>query len=425
MLRVLHLLPKSVDHQTDTAIAQLCGNERDEIGHEAITLGRGGDYAMGAAAIIALRRRGADADVIHAWGQPALFVAAVGCKQQIIYSPTEFPRKRSVRWLRTIMAYRQVQVVCSTETMRRAFVEHGVPMDRCHLIRPGVDFARINERRDPALRSALGFAEEDQVFLAVGESTRGADHPRAAWAAVVLHVLDRRNKLLIWGRGPLAEKTSRFVHRLGQPDLCCVATERLSARITFEQLLPAVDVALVTAAGPFATLPIAVCMAAGLPIVGVVTPTVSELLKDQCNAMMVATASPRAIARRVLDLREDPRLQSAICDRARTEAHESFSQTRFVRNFGRFINRCVRARKLTSHRSKDCWLLVAENTPSSPATSNPQPATSAPSLEQLDAIAYNRHGHVSPRPQCTDRWPTGSCSRLLQHALMVSIPGPW
>ena len=330
MLRVLHLLPKFADYQTETAVAQLCRNERDDIRPEAITLGRGGNYATASAAMIAFRRGGVDADVIHAWGEAALFAAAVGCNQKIIYCPTEFPRRRAARWLRWVMDYRRVQVVCSTQTMRRAFVEHGVPIDQCHLIRPGVDFARINKRRDPALRDALGFAEEDQVFLAIGESTRAADHPRAAWAAVVLHVLDRRNKLLLWGRGPLAEKTSRFVHRLGQPDLCSIAAERLGGSITFEQLLPAVDIALVTAAGPVATLPIAVCMAAALPIVGVVTPTVSELLEDRHNAMMVGSA----LARRVLDLREDPNLQRAICDRARTDAYERFSQARFVQEFG-------------------------------------------------------------------------------------------
>jgi len=66
----------------------------------------------------------------------------------------------------------------------------------------------------------------------------------------------------------------------------------------------------------------------------VVTPTVSELLEDRHNAMMVGSASPRALARRVLDLREDPNLQRAICDRARTDAYERFSQARFVQEFG-------------------------------------------------------------------------------------------
>jgi glycosyltransferase involved in cell wall biosynthesis len=332
MLHVLHLLSASADYQTETAVAQL-GRGGGDINYDLRTVGRGGNFSSAISAIIAIRRQRTSADLIHAWGETALSVAAIGCGQPIIYSPAEFPRRRALQWLRSIMDFRDVQVVCPTDTMRRAFARHGVPIERCHLIRPGVDFSRINKRRDPALRAALGFNEGDQVFLAVGESTRAADHPRAAWAAVVLHVLERQNRLLLWGRGPLAEKTARFVRRLEQPALCSIARERLGHAVTFEHLLPAVDVALVTAAGAVATLPIAICMAAALPIVAVVNPTVSELLEDRHNAMLVGNASPKSIARRVLDLREDPSLQRAICDSARAEAYEYFSHTRFVQQF--------------------------------------------------------------------------------------------
>jgi glycosyltransferase involved in cell wall biosynthesis len=332
MVRILHLLPAPADYQTETAVAQLTGGG-GKIKSEVRTLGRGGDFSSAMAAIIALRRQGAGADLIHAWGETALSVAAIGASQPIVYSPTEFPRRRAVRWLNSIMNFREVQVVCPTGTMRQAFARHGVPIERCHLIRPAVDFSRIKKGRDPALRAALGFNEGDQVFLAVGESSRAADHPRAAWSAVVLHVLERRNRLLLWGRGPLAQKTSRFVHRLEQPGLCSIATEKLGQRITFEQLLPAADVALVTATGPVATLPIAACMAAALPIVAVGNPTVSELLEDRHNAVLVGTPSPKAIARRVLDLREDSGLQLRICDTATTEASKYFSQTRFLQQF--------------------------------------------------------------------------------------------
>jgi glycosyltransferase involved in cell wall biosynthesis len=334
MIRILHLLSASADFQTETGIEQLTCADRSEYTHEIRSVGRGGSHSTAVAGIISLRHHGAAADVIHAWGETALSVGAMGGNQRIIYSPTEFPTRSAVRWLRSIMDYREVQIVCPTETMRRAFVEHGVPMVHCHMIRPGVDFSRINGRRDPALRAALGFGDDDVVLLAAGESTRAADHERAAWAGVVLHVLHPRHRLLLWGRGPMAEKSSRFVDRLEQPNLCCIASDRLGKKVTFEELLPAADVVLVTGSGPVATLPIAICMAASLPIVAVVGSTVNELLQDRHNALLVNTSSPRAIARRVLDVREDANLQRALCDIARTESHQHFSQTRFVQQFG-------------------------------------------------------------------------------------------
>jgi glycosyltransferase involved in cell wall biosynthesis len=333
MARILHLLPMYPDYQTEMAVSQLRGGDGDGLVFEVRTLGRGGNDSTAVAGIVALWRQAAPLDLIHAWGERALAVAAFGGANRIIYSPTEFPRGRAVRWLRSIMDYRQVQVICSTDTMRRAFVQKGVPLDRCHHIRPGVDFGRVNRRRDPATRAKLGFGDADRVLLAVGESTRAADHAQTAWAAVVLHVLDRQNRLLLWGRGPLAQQTGRFVQRLEQPDLCSIATDRLGSGVTFEQLLSAADVALVTASGPVSTLPIAVCMAAAMPIVAVANSTVSELLEDRHNAMLVSSATPRAVARRVLDVACDHDLQWKICDTARAEAYEFFSKTRFVRQF--------------------------------------------------------------------------------------------
>jgi glycosyltransferase involved in cell wall biosynthesis len=129
----------------------------------------------------------------------------------------------------------------------------------------------------------------------------------------------------------MAEKTSRFVDRLEQPDLCGIATDRLGQSIMFDQLLPAVDLVLLTAGRPVATLPIAICMAAALPIVAVASSTVNELLTDRHNALLVSTPSPRAIAQRVLHIQQDSNLRSAIGDTARTRSHEHFSKTRFVK----------------------------------------------------------------------------------------------
>jgi hypothetical protein len=77
-------------------------------------------------------------------------------------------------------------------------------------------------------------------------------------------------------------------------------------------------------------------MAAGLPIVATVTPTVAELLEDRHTALMVGDTSARVIAQRILDLRSDGRLEWSISDMARTEAFEFFAMTRFLEQL-----RCV------------------------------------------------------------------------------------
>jgi glycosyltransferase involved in cell wall biosynthesis len=173
---------------------------------------------------------------------------------------------------------------------------------------------------------------DDRVILAAGESTRETAHHDALFAATLLNVMDRRNRLLTWGRGDHADSVRRFAVKLQQPALVD-ATVALRRDVTYESLLNVADECLVVAAAPVPTLPIASCMAAGVPIVAVVSSTVAELLEDRHTALMVSKLSPRRVAQRILDLRADGGLQWSITDMARTEAFEFFSQTRFLEQF--------------------------------------------------------------------------------------------
>jgi glycosyltransferase involved in cell wall biosynthesis len=255
---------------------------------------------------------------------------ALGRFERVIITPTEFPSRRQIAWLRAIMAYRNVQVICPTTTMQRTLVGRGVPLALCHLVRPGVDFARVKPRRNPELRAALGLAEGHQVLLGVSESTRDANHWQAVWASTILNVLDRNTRLLLWGRGEMTAGTAAFAAKLAQPELLILAEQKLGRRIEFEELFGAADMVLISATGPVATLPIAVAMAAALPIIATVTPTVAELLEDRHTALMTQPAAPRLMAQRILQMRDDARLQWSLADRARTEAYEYFPMTRFL-----------------------------------------------------------------------------------------------
>ena len=324
MTRVIHLLPERHDFQTGRSVSSLVS-------------GAGGAAHVVHGLTRTVMRLRADVpfqpDVVHAWGMRALAAAVVGARSPVVFSPTEFPSARAAGWLRAVMAYRDVHAVCSTATQRRFLVERGVPPGRCHLVRPGVDFSRVRRRRDADLRRRLGFGDPDYVFLAAGESTRAAAHADAVWAASIANFVDARFKLLLWGRGSRAASVVRRAERLGS-NHAIVAGERVLGRaMEFEELLPAADAVLVTARGPVATLPLAVCMAAGLPIVSTVTYTVAELLEDRHTAVMVPRPTARLVARKMLDLRDDTQTQWSIADMARTEAYEYFSLTRSLDQF--------------------------------------------------------------------------------------------
>jgi len=333
MIRLLHVHPSDPDLQTARAIELLTRNLGDDFTIHSKTIGPGGDWRNLPSAIFGLRREVRDHDLVHAWGMPALFALAFSPCRRIVFTPTQFPSRRQIRWLRAVIDHRDLHVVCPTFTMRRTLVERGVPIQRCHLIRPGVDFARLKRRRDLQLRAALGISDDHRVLLAVGESTHEADHRQLAWTGTILNVLDQKTRVLLWGRGKLAASLARFAAQLAQPELIINAEQTLARRVDFEEILPAADLAVISATGPVATLPIAITMAASIPIVATVTPTVAELLEDRHTALMTQPAVPRLLALRIRQLQADPAQQWKLADMARIEAYEYFSLTRFMEQF--------------------------------------------------------------------------------------------
>lgn len=330
MTRVLHVHDRDADFQTARGAAQLIAGLGTGFEARAVTVGAAGDHYNTAVAAFRLRRLAGEYDIAHAWGMRALIAVAFGAFRRVVFSPGEFPTRRHVRWLRAVMDYRDVTVACPTATIRRALVERGVPVERCVLVRPGVDFSRVRPRRDPALRAALGFDDANTVLMTVGESTYAADHRTAVWAATIHNVLDRKTRVLAWGRGDRAASVSRFGTRLGQPELVTLAERRLGRRVEFEEILPAADVLVVSARGPVSTLPVAIGMASGVAIAAAVTPTVAELLEDRHTAVMCPPGDARLLAQRIAQLREDERLRWKLADTARTEAYEFFPLTRFL-----------------------------------------------------------------------------------------------
>ena len=86
-------------------------------------------------------------------------------------------------------------------------------------------------------------------------------------------------------------------------------------------MLAAADGVIVTADSPVPTLPIATAMAMGLPIVSTLTPTISELLEDRRNALLTGENRSRVLAKRFLDLKDDPQLENIVARDLERERH--------------------------------------------------------------------------------------------------------
>lgn len=319
-MRVLHVHSRHVDLQTLRSIAALQQSGGDgTIEHASATIGA-------VWPILALRGNIRQFDIVHVWDHDALRTALfAGARRTIFTVPEGVSEKHR-------LSERGVHFVATNAARRAVLAARAHPHTNSHLIRPpllGSEASAGIGRR--AIRQSLGIADDDFVMLAPGESTRAADHERASWAGSILHVVDERYRVLLWGRGPRLRAAATLGDKLRQPGLVIVSR---ATSTQYEDLFPAADALLVTARAPVPTLPVAMAMAAGVPIVSVPRPELADVLVDNVTAFMVPNVSPRLIAQRVLDLRSDPELTHQITARASDRARELFAADRFITEYG-------------------------------------------------------------------------------------------
>ncbi|HEY1921463.1 MAG TPA: glycosyltransferase [Tepidisphaeraceae bacterium] len=304
-----------------------------------MSIGPGGDFTNLPQAIIAMRSsRGPQAHTIHAWGPAELVVAAASSASRIIFSPQCLVKRSSLTWINFVLRRRRVEIVLPSAALRDSLFERGIANSNCEIIHPGVELDRLCEP-DANLRADLGLATSDMVLLAPGESTNEAAHHSSVWSTAILHFLDERYRLLIWGRGPCVRALNRFTRSGRHEKILVQAEQRLGRPVDFEKIISLASAAIVSAEASAPMLPVFICMAAGLPIVAAESAATDEFLKDNVTALIEPGSTPRRLAQRVLDLYSNPSLRRDIADAARAEVREKYSAARFVENWKQIYGR--------------------------------------------------------------------------------------
>ena len=304
MVGVLHLMTHDADLQA-VRTSQALSRVTSEMEVTVRKIGGGGYYRDAVQAALSLRfGRGKLFDVIHAFDLSSL-AAACCAPSAVVYGPSQ-PPGGSIPWLRAAMVYKNATAIATSAAMKAAMIRGNIPASRCEVIAPIMDSDHTPSLSRQATRSLLGIEPQDRVILTPGESVRSAAHALALHVASILHVFDPRYRLLVWGRGSSVGALSRLAAGLRQPGLL-IAAESLAIRpLEFEELIPAADIALVTAPRFPAPLPLMLCMSGGLPIVGVATPALREFVADPASVDRVPNPSPRLLAKSIIDLFEEP-----------------------------------------------------------------------------------------------------------------------
>lgn len=305
MIRVMHVMSPTGDLQSQRCAALLHSTAGKQFSIETRWLGPRGLGRNILFAASALYRLSRDFDVLHAWDAQSARLSILLAGKKAIYSPSGTPTGSVFDALLRAVHSNSARVCCATASQRQIFLNKGVPQEVLTVIRPAVD-RQVNGSIDPAFRQALGLYPQDRVLLAPGESTRSAGHRYALWAASILHVLDPRYRLLVWGRGDALHALEHLALSFRQPRLLVTAEKQLGREIEFEALVRAADAALVTPMGVPSVLPIQICQAAGLPIVASAGPVASELLSAGENVRIVERLAPRLLAQSMLTLFDKP-----------------------------------------------------------------------------------------------------------------------
>ena len=331
MARVLQLLPHDGDLQYRRSLATLRdGSPPGDM--ETRTIGRGGDYRNLFWAVLGLRKLARQFDLIHAWDERGVVAAALSGMSKIIFTAPPKLSRRGPAILRRVARRSELHIVASTPTQHSMLIANGLSPDRCQLIRPPAKLDNGGVAR-ASLREQLGIRDDDFVILAPGESTRASAHERAVWTGSILHVVDERYRVLLWGRGARIDTAAGLGTKLHQKNLVIVAERALGREVEFDNLLCAADALLVCAEGATETLAVALAMKAGVPIVAARNPHLAELLIDDSTAMTVATPSPRAMAQRILDLQADASQRQRITANAKQLADKLFSPAQFLNQY--------------------------------------------------------------------------------------------
>lgn len=214
------------------------------------------------------------------------------------------------------------QLVVECETTRIRLTERGVPVNRVHIVRPGVDPAWFETALSPAgrarMRKELGFSAEDFVVGYFGPPTPLRGLPNLIKATAMAREKDPRVRLLVLSRQrdgePRAEHLAveGLIERSGAKQW----THMMTGFLPQEQLVQTVSACDVVAL-PFDLVPSDVplsvleTMALGTPVITTQVACLPELVPRE-TGVRVPPGKPSALAEAIQILMADTELRQRL-----------------------------------------------------------------------------------------------------------------
>lgn len=253
-------------------------------------------------------------------------------------------RRRLRRVLFNRLALRPCdRIIAVGEAVREALVVYeGLPAARIAVIYNGVkveEFVKAQTMRQQ-VRGALGIQEHEVVFIHVARFDPLKDHATAVRGFAELS--SAASRLILVGDGPTKPEVESLVKGLGLEKRLAL----LGFRTDIPELLAAADVFLLTSLSEGVPVTIIEAMAAGLPVIATAVGGVPELIGGGREGILVAPKDPKALARAMALLCQNPELRQHMGRAAQQKALRQFTEEKMHEQYIQIIEETLVASQL-------------------------------------------------------------------------------
>lgn len=208
--------------------------------------------------------------------------------------------------------------------------ETGLPSQKIRVIYNGIDLERFERKTDVlAARRRLGLAEKDRVIGIVARLAPVKNHALLIDAFRVVVKQTPHVKLLIVGDGELRKDLEKQSERLGLGK----QVEFLGAREDIPEILPLMDLFVLSSESEGLSISLLEAMAAGLPVVATRVGGTPELVLHGETGLLVPSGRPLDLADTIIRLLAQPALVAQYGRAGRERARRFFNLKRMVSEY--------------------------------------------------------------------------------------------
>lgn len=212
-------------------------------------------------------------------------------------------------------------VTVASESLKYELAVKGVRTP-IYIVPPGIDTKKFAGGNRASLRKRYGIRAGDKVLLYVGRLAKEKNIYFLLRSFVLIHRRRPRTRLLLVGSGLEEERIRAYLMRKHLREAVHIVTDRTPDNI--QDAYAAADMFVYASQTETFGRVLVEAMAAGLPVVALNGPSITDLIADGINGRKVYRKWPRIFARSVLELLTQQVLASSMGRQAQKDAVEHF-----------------------------------------------------------------------------------------------------